>query len=81
MNLLPALPLDGGRLLSAVLLRLLRRETCWRVMRIIGTAAGALLVVGGVVGAVRQVAGQLVAGGSRVAFYYIARSARQRAQR
>ena len=46
--------MDGGRLLSAVLLRLLRRETCWRVMRIIGTAAGALLVVGGVVGAVRR---------------------------
>ena len=46
--------MDGGRLLSAVLLRLLRRETCWRVMRIIGTAAEALLVVGGVVGAVRR---------------------------
>ncbi|MFR3796016.1 MAG: hypothetical protein ACLT1X_00460 [Christensenellales bacterium] len=33
--------------------RLLRRETL-AVMRIIGTAAGALLVAGGVVGAVRR---------------------------
>ncbi len=40
MNLLPALPLDGGRMLALVLGIWLRQETVRRVMRISGTAIG-----------------------------------------
>lgn len=80
VNLLPALPLDGGRLLSAVLLRLLRRETCWRVMRIIARRRGRCLSSAAWSA---RCAGGRAAGRwrQRVASYYIARSARRRAQR
>lgn len=40
MNLLPVLPLDGGRIASLLLGCLLRRETVRRIMRIAGTIAG-----------------------------------------
>ncbi|MCH5287321.1 MAG: hypothetical protein J1E43_07860 [Christensenellaceae bacterium] len=45
VNLLPALPLDGGRLLAMGLSCLLRRETVQTVMRAIGTALGLICVV------------------------------------
>lgn len=45
MNALPALPLDGGRLLSLCLGLLLPERTVSRVMRCIGTLLGALLVM------------------------------------
>ena len=40
MNLLPALPLDGGRVLALILSGLLRQETVRAVMRCVGTALG-----------------------------------------
>lgn len=43
-NLLPVLPLDGGRVLVLWLELCLRRETVKKVMRFLGTAAGLLLV-------------------------------------
>lgn len=46
LNLLPALPLDGGRMLALLLSLLLRQETVRRVMRITGTALG-LAAIGG----------------------------------
>ncbi|MBR3763277.1 MAG: M50 family metallopeptidase [Clostridia bacterium] len=46
MNLLPALPLDGGRLLALALGMLLRGETVARIMRTAGTVLG-LSAVGG----------------------------------
>lgn len=46
INLLPALPLDGGRLLTLALSCFLRGETVRRVMRLTGTALG-LLAAGG----------------------------------
>lgn len=44
VNALPALPLDGGRLLSLGLGLVVREETVRRVMRALGTALGAVLV-------------------------------------
>lgn len=46
VNLLPALPLDGGRMLALTLACRLRGETVGRVMRGLGTALG-LAAVGG----------------------------------
>lgn len=40
MNLLPALPLDGGRMLALALSLLFRQETVRTVMRAVGTAIG-----------------------------------------
>lgn len=40
MNFLPALPLDGGRILALGLSRVMRRETVSAVMRCVGTALG-----------------------------------------
>lgn len=45
INLLPALPLDGGRVLSLLLGCFLRQETVRRVMRISGTALGVSAVI------------------------------------
>lgn len=46
VNILPALPLDGGRLLSLVLARFVRGETVARIMRALGTVLG-LAAIGG----------------------------------
>ena len=46
VNLLPALPLDGGRLLTLLLGRFLRGEWVARIMRALGTALG-LAAIGG----------------------------------
>lgn len=46
LNMLPVLPLDGGRMLTLLLSLRLRKETVKRVMRIIGTVTG-LLCIGG----------------------------------
>lgn len=51
LNLLPALPLDGGRLLALLLSLRFPLAVQLRVMRIVGVVVGALLVGGGVVGA------------------------------
>lgn len=45
MNLLPALPLDGGRMLALVLGLKLRRETVRRVMCASGTVIGLMCIV------------------------------------
>lgn len=44
VNLLPALPLDGGRLMSWLLEALMPRETARAVMRAVGTGLGLLCV-------------------------------------
>lgn len=44
MNLLPALPLDGGRMTALVLSSFVRRETVGTAMRAVGTALGVALV-------------------------------------
>lgn len=46
VNLLPALPLDGGRLLAVVLGCRLRSTTVRRVMRLLGLGTGCLLIAG-----------------------------------
>lgn len=45
VNLLPAYPLDGGRLLALVLEYYLSKRTVLQIMRLIGTALGVFLVV------------------------------------
>lgn len=44
VNLLPALPLDGGRVLAMLLYRMLPAHMVGRVMRVIGTALGVMLI-------------------------------------
>lgn len=39
-NMLPALPMDGGRIVALLLVVRLRRETVNRIMRVMGTAIG-----------------------------------------
>lgn len=48
MNLLPALPLDGGRIAALLLSGILRGETVRRVMRICGTLLGSAAILGSV---------------------------------
>lgn len=45
LNLLPALPLDGGRMLSMVLSCFLRGEVTARIMRVLGTLLGFAAIV------------------------------------
>lgn len=49
INLLPCLPLDGGRVLSLLLSLLLRAETVSRILRWLGTILGSLCVLGSLV--------------------------------
>ncbi|MBQ8202406.1 MAG: hypothetical protein IJZ74_11640 [Clostridia bacterium] len=48
MNLMPVLPLDGGRLLSLLLGQFLRGETVRRIMRTLGMLIGLASIVGSV---------------------------------
>lgn len=45
INMLPVLPLDGGRLLALLLSMYLHRRTVYKTMRVIGTIAGAGLIL------------------------------------
>lgn len=54
MNLLPALPLDGGRVLALVLSLRLRQETVRQIMRVIGTALGFACLIANLVVTLRM---------------------------
>lgn len=46
VNLLPALPLDGGRMIALFLRRIWSEQTAAKTMRVLGRLLGALLIIG-----------------------------------